>query len=47
MASQLQESGFLHVNITKTDRDALEGGFLNIETGNYDDQFMIIKSEFE
>jgi hypothetical protein len=45
--SQLQESGFLHVNITKTDRDVLAGGFLNIETGNYDDQFMIIKSEFE
>ena len=45
--SQLQESGFLHVNITKTDRDVLAAGFLNIETGNYDDQFMIIKSEFE
>jgi hypothetical protein len=45
--SQLQESGFLHVNVTKTDRDVLAGGFLNIETGNYDDQFMIIKSEFE
>ncbi|HEX6379278.1 MAG TPA: metallophosphoesterase [Nitrososphaeraceae archaeon] len=45
--SQLQESGFLHVNITKTDRDVLAGGFLNTETGNYDDQFMIIKSEFE
>ena len=47
MVSQLQESGFLHVNITKTDRDVLAGGFLNTETGNYDDQFMIIKSEFE
>ena len=47
MASQLQESGFLHVNVTKTDRDVLAGGFVNIETRNYDDQFMIIKSEFE
>jgi hypothetical protein len=47
MASQFQVSGFLHVNITKTDRDVLAGGFLNIETGNYDDQFMIVKSEFE
>jgi hypothetical protein len=47
MASQFQVSGFLHVNITKTDQDVLSGGFLNIETGNYDDQFMIIKSEFE
>lgn len=47
MVSQFQVSGFLHVNITKTDRDVLAGGFLNIETGNYDDQFMIIKSEFE
>ena len=43
MVSQLEESGFLHVNITKTDRDVLAGGFLNIETGNYNDQFMIIK----
>ncbi len=47
MASQLQESGFLHVNVTKTDRDVLAGGFVNIETRNYDDQFMIIKSEFK
>jgi hypothetical protein len=47
MVSQLEESGFLHVNVTKTDRDVLAGGFLNTETGNYDDQFMIIKSEFE
>ena len=47
MVSQFQISGFLHVNITKTDQDVLAGGFLNIETGNYDDQFMIIKSEFE
>jgi hypothetical protein len=47
MVSQFQETGFLHVNVTKTDRDVLAGGFLNIETGNYDDQFMIIKSEFE
>ena len=47
MVSQFQETGFLHVNVTKTDRDVLAGGFLNIETGNYDDQFMIIKSEYE
>jgi hypothetical protein len=47
MVSQFEESGFLHVNITKTDRDVLTGSFLNIETGNHDDQFMIIKSEFE
>ncbi|HJR85735.1 MAG TPA: metallophosphoesterase [Nitrososphaeraceae archaeon] len=47
MVSQFQETGFLHVNVTKTDRDVLAGGFLNIETGNYVDQFMIIKSEFE
>jgi hypothetical protein len=47
MVSQLEETGFLHVNVTKTDRDVLAGGFLNTETGNYDDQFMIIKSEFE
>jgi Calcineurin-like phosphoesterase len=47
MVSQFQETGFLYVNITKTDRDVLAGSFLNIETGNYDDQFMIIKSEFE
>ena len=47
MVSQFQVSGFLHVNITKTDQDVLAGGFLNIETGNYDDQFMIIKLEFE
>jgi len=47
MVSQLEETGFLHVNISKTDRDVLAGSFLNIETGNDDDQFMIIKSEFE
>ncbi len=47
MVTQLEESGFLHVNISKTDRDVLTGSFLNIETGNDDDQFMIIKSEFE
>ncbi|HJU78528.1 MAG TPA: metallophosphoesterase [Nitrososphaeraceae archaeon] len=47
MVSQFQVTGFLHVNITKTDKDVLAGGFLNIDTGNYDDQFMIIKSEFE
>jgi hypothetical protein len=47
MVSQFQETGFLHVNVTKTDRDVLAGGFLNIQTGNYDDQFMIVKSEFE
>jgi hypothetical protein len=47
MASQFEESGFLHVNISKTDRDVLAGSFLNIEKGNNDDRFMIIKSEFE
>ena len=47
MVSQFEETGFLHVNISKTDRDVLTGSFLNIETGNDDDQFMIIKSEFE
>jgi len=47
MVTQLEETGFLHVNISKTDRDVLTGSFLNIETGNDDDQFMIIKSEFE
>jgi hypothetical protein len=47
MVTQLEESGFLHVNISKTDRDVLTGSFINIETGNDDDQFMIIKSEFE
>ena len=47
MVTQLQESGFLHVNISKTDRDVLTGSFLNIETGDDDDQFMIIKSDFE
>ena len=46
MATQFEESGFLHVNISKTERDVLTGSFLNIQTGNYDDQFMIIKSEF-
>ncbi|HEY7695732.1 MAG TPA: metallophosphoesterase [Nitrososphaeraceae archaeon] len=47
MVTQLEETGFLHVNISKTDRDVLTGSFLNIETGNDDDQFMIIKSEFQ
>jgi hypothetical protein len=47
MVTQFEESGFLHVNISKTERNMLTGSFLNVETGNCDDQFMIIKSEFE
>lgn len=47
IVTQFEESGFLHVNVSKTDRDVLTGSFLNIETGNDDDQFMIIKSEFQ
>lgn len=47
MATQLQESGFLHVNISNTNQHMLNGTFYNIGTGNYDDKFMIIKSEFE
>jgi hypothetical protein len=47
MVTQFEESGFLHVNVSKTDRDVLTGSFLNIETGNDDDQFIIIKSEFQ
>ena len=47
MVTQFKERGFLHVNISKTDGDVLTGSFLNIETGNYNDQFMIIKSDSE
>jgi Calcineurin-like phosphoesterase len=47
MVTQFEESGFLHVNVSKTDRDVLTGSFLNIETGNDDDQFIIIKSDFQ
>jgi hypothetical protein len=47
MVTQFEESGFLHVNVSKTDRDVLTGSFLNIETGNDDDQFVIIKSAFQ
>lgn len=47
MVTQLQESGFLHVNISNTNQHMLTGTFYNIGTGNYDDKFMIIKSEFE
>lgn len=47
MVTQFAESGFLHVNITKADKDVLTGSFHNIQTGNHIDQFVIIKSEFE
>ena len=47
MVTQVQESGFLHVNISNTNQPMLTGTFYNIGTGNYDDKFMIIKSEFE
>jgi hypothetical protein len=47
MVTQLQETGFLHVNISNTNEHMLTGSFYNIETGIYDDKFMIIKSEFE
>lgn len=47
MVTQVQESGFLHVNISNTNQRMLTGTFYNIGTGNYDDKFMIIKSEFE
>jgi Calcineurin-like phosphoesterase len=47
MVTQVQESGFLHVNISNTNQHMLTGTFYNIGTGNYDDKFMIIKSEFE
>ncbi|MDW0141599.1 MAG: metallophosphoesterase, partial [Nitrososphaeraceae archaeon] len=47
MVTQLQESGFLHVNISSTDQDILTGRFQNIRNGTYNDEFMITKSEFE
>ena len=47
MVTQFQESGFLHVNISNTNQHMLTGTFYNIGTENYDDKFMIIKSEFE
>ena len=47
MATQFQESGFLHVNISNTDQDILTGSFLSIRDGTYNDEFMITKSEFE
>ena len=47
MVSQFSETGFLHVNITKTDQNLLTGSFYNVGTGNYDDRFIIVKSKSE
>ena len=45
MVSQFSETGFLHVNITKTEQNLLTGSFYNVGTGNYDDRFIIVKSK--
>ncbi|MDW0185166.1 MAG: metallophosphoesterase [Nitrososphaeraceae archaeon] len=47
MVSQFSETGFLHVNITKTEQNSLTGSFYNVGTGNYDDRFIIVKSKSE
>jgi hypothetical protein len=47
MVSQFSETGFLHVNITKTEHNLLTGSFYNVGTGNYDDRFIIVKSKSE
>ena len=47
IATQFEKSGFLHVNISEADRDVLSGSFFNIETRNFDDQFVIVKSKFQ
>ena len=47
MVSQFSETGFLHVNITKTEQNLLTGSFYNVGTGNYDDRFIIVKSKSE
>ena len=45
MATQFVETGFLHVNITRTEQDLLTGTFYNVGTGNNDDTFVIAKSK--
>src|SRR6186713_505553 len=45
MVTQFRETGFLHVNITKTEQNLLTGSFYNVGTGNYDDRFIIVKSK--
>ena len=47
MVTQFSETGFLHVNITKTEQNLLTGSFYNVGTGNYDDRFIIVKSKSE
>jgi hypothetical protein len=47
MVTQYSETGFLHVNITKTEQNLLTGSFYNVGTGNYDDRFIIVKSKSE
>jgi hypothetical protein len=47
MVTQFSETGFLHVNITKTEQNSLTGSFYNVGTGNYDDRFIIVKSKSE
>jgi hypothetical protein len=47
MVTQFSETGFLHVNITKTEQNSLTGSFYNVGTGNYDDRFIVVKSKSE
>ena len=47
MVTQFRETGFLHVNITKSEQNVLTGTFHNVGTGNYDDRFIIVKSKSE
>ena len=42
MVSQFSETGFLHVNITKTEQNLLTGSFYNVGTGNYDDRSIVV-----
>ena len=47
MVTQFRETGFLHVNVTKAEQNLLAGTFHNVQTGNYDDRFIIAKSKSE
>lgn len=47
MVTQFRETGFLHVDVTRAEQNILTGTFYNVETGNYDDRFIIVKSKSE
>ena len=45
MVTQFRENGFLHVNVTTTDKDILTATFQNLQNGNMDDRFTILKEK--